>query len=79
MKDETSKATRLGLALAGGALLTALPLGLTVKADGTPSVGFRDACAATSNVVQNGSCAPQWSWVCGLNGQNYNNKKYVGC
>jgi hypothetical protein len=73
MKDETAKSLRLGVALAGGALLTALPLGLTVNASGAPAVGFRDACAATTNlaIVQNGSCAPKTNWICGLNGTNY--------
>ncbi|HXO85324.1 MAG TPA: hypothetical protein VN803_07345 [Gemmatimonadales bacterium] len=82
MKDEISKSTRLGLTLAGGALLTALPFGLTVNASGAPSVAFRDACASTTtNVAVDGSCKPYLGWVCGLNGQNYNNMKYVppGC
>jgi len=32
----------------------------------------------TTEVVADGSCQPQQSWVCGLNGVNYNNKIYIG-
>ncbi len=30
-----------------------------------------------AEVLADGNCAPQQSWVCGLNGVNYNNKFYV--
>jgi len=28
-------------------------------------------------VTADGSCAPRTGWVCGLNGQNYDNKEYI--
>jgi len=81
MKDETTVSKRLGLALAGGALLTALPLGLSVNKNGAPAIAWRDACAASVSVAAlvDGSCAPKTGWICGLNGQNYPDKRYVAC
>jgi len=81
-QDAPSKRIPLGLTLAGGALLTILPLDLSVSKSSPISFNWHSACAMamTNNTatLQNGSCAPRLAWVCGLNGQNYTNK-YLVC
>ncbi len=81
MKEALSIRIPLGLTLAGGALLTALPVDLSISKSSPVSVGWHSACAMTSSaaVLQNGSCAPATGWICGLNGQNYPNMLYLPC
>lgn len=83
MKDVLPTSIRLGLTLAGGALLTALPVDLSVQSkDSLVSLKWQEACAMSvgAALVQNGSCAPRSNWICGLNGQNYPNHYFTtGC
>lgn len=67
---------------AAAAVLTIVPIEVSVGSDGSLiTASLQSACAspvgAAGSAVQNGSCKPRANWVCGLNGQNYENKEYV--
>ena len=72
---KTNIATPRSLAILAGAFaLTAVgPRLYRDVHNGQLTLGAaKEACA------QNGSCSPINNWICGLNGQNYSDKQYVG-
>jgi hypothetical protein len=83
MKEETPVALRAGIALAGGVLLSALPLNVSLKSNGAPELAFKAACAATgptaSSASSNGSCINAINWSCFWNGVEHPNMKWYVC
>lgn len=58
-------------------------LGTAATGTVAPGVGFVTGLAATYLAAPqpaqcDGSCAPAASYICGLNGRNYENKMYIG-
>jgi len=56
----------------------ALPLQLESKGNLGTRLAVSDACALDPASGGLGSCAPLEEYVCGLNGQNFEEKVYVG-
>jgi len=67
------KKLRITLFLIGALAMLALVAPMPSGMAGNP-LGASESCA--NEEIADGSCGPCPGWVCGLNGQNFDNKKY---
>jgi hypothetical protein len=68
------KKLRITLFLIGALAMLALVAPMPSGMAGNP-LGASESCAS-EEIIGDGSCGPCTGWVCGLNGQNYDDKKY---